>query len=52
MSEEEITYSTVRFKISSEVQNQVRPKEPQRTREAVHRGKCFKCLKLLDFYAS
>ncbi|XP_038964314.1 killer cell lectin-like receptor, subfamily A, member 17 isoform X2 [Rattus norvegicus] len=37
MSEEEITYSTVRFKISSEVQNQVRPKEPQRTREAVHR---------------
>ncbi|XP_063141509.1 killer cell lectin-like receptor subfamily A, member 12-like isoform X4 [Rattus norvegicus] len=37
MSEEEITYSTVRFQNSSEVQNQVRPKEPQRTRETVHR---------------
>ncbi|NP_001104780.1 Ly49 inhibitory receptor-like [Rattus norvegicus] len=37
MSEQEVTYSTVRFKKSSEMQNQVRPKEPQRPREAGHR---------------
>lgn len=44
MTNNEITYTTVRFHRSSELQNRARPDETQRSREAVHRGKCFKHL--------
>ncbi|XP_028636807.1 killer cell lectin-like receptor 7 isoform X2 [Grammomys surdaster] len=37
MSEQEVTYSTVRFHKSSELQNQVRPEDIQEPREAGHR---------------
>ncbi|XP_057642774.1 killer cell lectin-like receptor 2 [Chionomys nivalis] len=37
MTDNEITYTTVRFHKSSELQNRARPDETQRSREAVHR---------------
>ncbi|XP_049988367.1 killer cell lectin-like receptor 2, partial [Alexandromys fortis] len=37
MTNNEITYTTVRFHRSSELQNRARPDETQRSREAVHR---------------
>ncbi|KAM7335578.1 hypothetical protein ACRRTK_006055 [Alexandromys fortis] len=41
MTNNEITYTTVRFHRSSELQNRARPDETQRSREAVHR--VFQC---------
>nr|BAD93327.1 lectin-like transmembrane protein [Mus musculus] len=37
MSEQEVTYSTVRFHKSSGLQNQVRPEDNQGSREAGHK---------------
>lgn len=43
MSDEEITYATVKFhKSSSGLQNEGRPDEAKGPTEAGHRGKCFK----------
>ncbi|XP_041910350.1 killer cell lectin-like receptor 5 [Arvicola amphibius] len=51
MSDEEITYSTVRFGKSSTLQNRGRPEETQGPRGTVHKGKCFKHLNSCEFYA-
>lgn len=51
MSDEEITYATVRFHKSSELQNEGKPDETQGPKEAGHRGKCFKCINSPVFHA-
>lgn len=52
MSDEEITYATVKFhKSSSGLQNEGRPDEAKGPKEACHRGKCFKYINSPVFHA-
>lgn len=51
MNDEAITYTTVRFGKSSELQTRGRKDESQEPRGTFHRGKCFKHLNSLGFYA-
>lgn len=52
MSDEEITYATVRFhKSSSGLKNEGRPDEAKGPKEAGHKGKCFKCINSSVFHA-
>jgi hypothetical protein len=44
MSEQEVTYSMVRFHKSAGLQKQVRPEETKGPREAGYRSKCLKYL--------